>query len=77
MEYICRKHFQSKEHKHYFIIKVYNDLIDDVVDYWVDEKVYNNYDKYKHNDIIDSANFEKTTYQNRYGCIVSNYKLVK
>ena len=77
MYYLCRKHFQSKEHKHYFVIKVYNDLTDDVATFYVEENVYNNYDKIEPFTRIDDNKFEKTSYQNKYGSIVSSYKLIK
>lgn len=67
----------SREKKHYFVVVVYNDLVNDVMNCFVDEKIYNNYDKIEPFTHIDDNNFEKTSYQNRYGSVVSSYKLIK
>ena len=74
--FIEKADFENKEHKHYYTIRIFVQELCKSVLIFVDEKVYVNYASSKFNDTISSNKVTKISNVNKYGQIVTSYKLI-
>ena len=73
--YICRQHFSGKENKEYFIINFYSEDDDCIINSFVEQSVFNNYNNVKPFTEISNNKVSVVRTKNKYGQIVVSYKI--